>query len=306
MKKDINIINIALICSVMIAIYFIFKIDVFIVMFTVVTICFFEAVVIDINNLERRLSDVEKTIYELVTLTDEIEVGRRLSHRIDIEITIGWIEIIKKCLPGLKRNENVLEFVNNLYKDSELKANREEGVFGKSFSLVQFHDGLSGLEQIWLDKYKVFLDKLEIRGYLFGWSLELSDRFRDSIGRPFCISPGYIGFGGYDHPLWTDKISQIPYYDILHFLIEIAKNIDDFRAPMLAIKKFPHDLEEQFKEYNVVYEHWNMWDLPGSRHSKLASKWAEANNVKILDLSTDDHTFKTPYYSVSIKMKMFH
>lgn len=262
-------------------------------------------------NAERRFRRIESALRLLRDPTKKDEALRPLSYKVRVSIDIQWIEIIKKCFSDLKSNEQAWDFVENLYKDSDLELNKEEGLFQKSFSFVEFYDGLSGINRIWSDYHKTFLDDLEIRGDILGGSFTLFRKFpENNIGKQFCIRPDYIGFRSIlpDGDLMEeDKISQVPYYEIIDFLKQVHINLD-FRSPMHGLKKFPHKLQDQFDKYHVKYENWNFEDhgCGGDFNNKvIESKWLKENNVEISEQYMRSHIFTTPYYSIRIQMEIF-
>jgi hypothetical protein len=262
-------------------------------------------------NAELRLRRIESALRLLEDPTKKEEASKPLSYKVRVSINIQWIEIIKRCFPDLKSNDQVWDFVENLYKDSDLELNKEEGLLQKSFSFVEFIDGLSGINQIWSDYHKTFLDDLEIRGYIFGDSFALFRKFPENkIGTQFRIRPDCIGFRSIlpDGDLMEeDKISQIPYYDIINFLKQVYMNLD-FRSPMYCVKKFPQKLRGQFDKYRVKYEIWDFEDhgCSGDFNNKLIeSKWLKENNMEICEQYMRSHIFTAPYYSIGIQMEIF-
>jgi len=259
-------------------------------------------------NIEKRFRRVESALRLLEDPTKKEEALKPLSYKVRVYINIEWLEIIKNCFPNLKTDEQTRDFVEDLYKDSNLKINKTESLFQKSFSFVVFNDGLSGIHQIWSDHHKTFVDDLEVKGDVFsgGFLSALFNKFPENkIIRQFFISPEFIGFRS-DLPdgymMDEDKISQIPFFDIINFFKKVHKNID-FMLPMYAVKKFPQELQKKIDKYNVKYESYGSDDY--FNKELIESEWAKENNVEIYDQMIDSHLFSTPYYSLSIQIEIF-
>lgn len=256
-----------------------------------------------------RFRRIESALRLLGDPTKKEEASKPLSYKIRVNINIEWIEIIKKCFPDLKDDEQAWNFVENLYKDQNLQLG--EGLFRKSFSFVEFYDGLSGMNQIWSDYDKTFLYDLEIRGFMFGGPFTLYREFpNNNISNQFRIRPDYIGFRSIlpDGDLMEeDKISQVPYCEIIYFLKQVYINLN-LRSSMYGLKKFPHKLQDQFDKYNVKYENWDFEDYGcgGDFNDKvIESKWLKENNVEVCEQRMKSHIFTTPYYSIGIQMEFF-
>ena len=106
---------------------------------------FFALIVIYLlYTMNQRLRKIENTIGLLNDPTKEEETLKPLSYRAKVSIDVKWIEIIKWCFPDLKDDDQVWDFVNNLYNNRDLKLNKRKGLYHDSFSFVVFYDGLSG------------------------------------------------------------------------------------------------------------------------------------------------------------------
>jgi hypothetical protein len=247
------------------------------------TAIFFGAIVIYLfYTTNQRLRKVESALGLLNDPTKEEETKKPVSFRVSVSINVKWIEIIKWCFPDLKTDDQVGDFVKTLYNDPDLELKKGEGLFQESFSFVEFCDGLSGINQIWSDYHKTFRDNMEIRGYIFEGSLRLYQRFPENkIGTGFRVRPDFIGFESIlpDGDLMEkDKISQIPFYDMIEYFNKIHVNPDSSKNDA---NKFPKTLQDKFDKYGVKCETWTD------------------------DFGLGGNHFVTPYYSISLDMTFF-
>ena len=137
-------------------------------------------------------------------------------------------------------------------------------------------------DQIWSDYHKTFRDDFETSMYLFEDTSVLSQTFPgNKIANRFCVRPDYVGFESElpdGHLMEKDKISQIPFLDIVDYLKKIHQNPDHQRDD----NNFPQPLQDKLDKFGVKYETW-----------------------AIEDLGRGGDSFVTPYYSISIDMHFF-
>ncbi len=230
----------------------------------------------------QRLRRIESSLGLLSDPTKEEEAKKPVSFKVRISVDVKWIEIIKWCFPDLKDDDQAWNFIENLSKEPDLDFKKDGGLFREFFSFLEFCDGLSGMNQIWSEYHKTFRDDLEIRGYIFEDSLKLHQRFPENkIGTNFCVRPDYIGFESNlpDGDLMEkDKISQIPFYDIINYFKQVHVNPDWSKD---SANKFPKALQDKLDKHGVQYETWTD------------------------DLGLGGNRFATPYYSISIDMTFF-
>lgn len=239
-----------------------------------------------------------------------------ISYQVGIYVEPEWIKVIQWCFPKLKTNEEAWKFVEGLKKDSELKLDEEVGLFQRNFGFVEFYDGISGLNPTWSTHYKGFTDELEVWGHVFkngeGYKKNLWDKFPDNrIRRAMVISPSFIGFRS-DLPDGDmgdeDKISQFPYYSITNFFADVQKNSGTIWGGELMVKKFPKHIQEIFDKYEIKYDPWDYEDYGCGVDPKkelAKSKWLEEKGIELYDQKMRSHTFKNPYFTITIRLKFF-
>lgn len=264
-------------------------------------------------SIDKRFTTIEKSLsIPPDTYVDDKSAHRPLSYKLRINISIEWKKIVRKCFDNMSNDEQAWEIVKRIVSDSGINIYSMEGLITKEFQFVVFKDGLTGLEQIWSDYYKTFLDDIEISGFLFGGNSSLAfDKYPENkIESQFRIRPEYIGFSS-DLPdgelMDEDMISQIPYHEIIHFLTQIYTNLE-YENPMLCIKKFPHKLQELLEQNQVKYETWATEDYGCAvkfDNKLIESKWIKDNNLEICEQTMRRHIFTTPYYTVGIHMEVF-
>ncbi len=265
-----------------------------------------------INRLENPDEDVEEDIED----EPAVDGNNLLSYQANICIEPNWIKIIRLCFPEIKSGDEAWKFVEGLYKDRELKLKEGEGLFQKNFNFIEFYDSVSGLNPIWSEDYKGFLDEPEIDGKMFhprGTSRGPNGgKLWDAIHRYIRISPFYIGFEA-DIPmpdvgvLDKDKFFKFPYYEVTNFFTSVQKNYDAFGGGELMVKTFPKKIQELFDKYEIKYDPW-YYDGYGDvePNKKLVkSKWLEDNGIELYDQKMKSHTFRAQYCSITIRMKFF-
>jgi hypothetical protein len=128
------------------------------------------------------------------------------------------------------------------------------------------------------------------------------------------ISPSFIGFRS-DLPDGSmgdkDKISQFPYYSVINFFVDVQKNSDKIYGGNgnSMVKQFPEKLQQIFDKYQIKYDPSNYEDYGCSIDPKkelVKSKWLEEKGIELYQQSMKSHTFKTPYYTVNIRLKFFN
>jgi len=232
------------------------------------------------------------------------------SYKAEITVSPNWAEIVKWYFPKLNTDKEAREFINKLLDNPKIKIDDERSLYHKSFSFVEFYDGVSGLNPIWSYHYKKFASDLEI----VGWLLKdeegiLDDKFdikNKDGGRKsdfLVISPSHIAtnqeYGG-------ETISRIPYHDIVSFFIKIY---EETGSAEWQVKKFPKEIQKAFDKAKIVYEpslDTHMGDLdPKTGLLKPKSKWIEENGVELYEQNVECHTFKTSYFEVSFRLTFF-
>jgi hypothetical protein len=268
--------------------------------------------------LERRFKRIESYINIPKGSSNNTNDLKPISYQAGISVDLEWIKVIRWCFPELKTDEEAWKFVEGLQKDSELKLDQEAGLFQKNFGFVEFYDGVSGLNPVWSNHYQGFTDELEVKGWVFGgWEGfgKLRDKFSDNrIGRVMLISPSFIGFRS-DLPDGSmgdeDKISQFPYHSVISFFADIQKNQDKISSSWpgeLMVKKFPEKIQQIFNKYQIKYDPSNYEDYGCGikpKNELVKSKWLEEKGIELYDQKMRSHTFKTPYYTVTIRLKFF-
>jgi len=74
------------------------------------------------------------------------------------------------------------------------------------------------------------------------------------------------------------------------------------------VKKFPDRLQQLFDKYQVKYDPWDYEDYGcgGDPKKELSkSKWLEEEGIELYQQKMRSHTFKNPYFSITIRLKFF-
>jgi len=266
--------------------------------------------------IEKRLNQIEKTI----NTPKDVEDLRGLSYQATIRVEPEWTKIIRHCFPDIKTNEEAWEFIKTLTEDLEEELDKENCLYHKGFTFIEFYDAVSGLNPIWSVHHKNFVEDAEIWGHVFENSRILGNVFdkkaawnefsKNKISRLFVASPSFVGFTGeYQSFLMTknDKLAEFPYYRIIQFLGDLEKNSGWGSDKM--IKTFPEDIQKMFSEkevqYNIEYN-WEDYGCGGEPNTGLAeSEWLKEKGIELFKQTMKRHVFETPYFSISIKLKSF-
>lgn len=261
------------------------------------------------NSIDNRFRRIEKP-FGLLDDVDEEDVSSKLiSYRIKLVLMPQWEEILKKL--ASQNNQHPDEFIKEIFNDDTV----DKGLFGKWFRFVIFQDEISGIQQIWSDYHKTFLDTVNVEDQIFKGFDFLSVLSKDSdkskysdnfVIRPFGVTPclAYFArdFGG-------DTLSKIPYYEIIRLLKYIGKNTYQY-----AIKRFPDDLKKELEENKITYKvetsplddyiiDENFSGKPNEYNNN--KKWAKDRGIELYDFTVEKHIFETQYYSISINLETF-
>src|SRR3989339_4311 len=269
-----------------------------------------------ISQQDKRFRRVENAVGILDDATNKEAANKSISYRADIILEPNWQKIIN----DLAKDGGVEpeRFVKEIYADKKLNVKEGEGVFGKLFRFVYFSDGISGMTQIWSDRHKTFVDKMEIRERLFSSEEGMNfawighDKYGENrVGTSIVIAPHVIGFpevlpdGDF---LDEEKLGEVPFWTIIQFLTNLDKYVGIWGS-MYMIKTFPKELSDLFEKHEIKYDPWNFEDYGcgGGAKKKLVEKdWTKQNGVEIYDQKMREQTFQSPYLTVRIRIEAFN
>ena len=143
-----------------------------------------------------------------------------ISYKLNISISPQWPEILKWCTQDF--NYDVTEEIRKSFD-----IDYETSLFMHEFRFKSFNDAVSGMQMIWSDHYKTFVNDYEVSGKIFelkNWGDDLDKKYdyHKRLCFPIDISPIRIGFC--THEDWMseeDTIAQMPFWEVInHFLKE--------------------------------------------------------------------------------------
>ena len=143
-----------------------------------------------------------------------------ISYKLNISVSPQWPEVFKWCTQDF--NYDVLAEI-----DSSFDIDGEESLYMRDFRFKSFNDAVSGMQMIWSDHYKTFVNDYGVSGYIFQTKDGLNGIFKKydyhkRLSHPIVISPVRIGFN--THEDWMseeDAIAQMPFWEVVnHFLKE--------------------------------------------------------------------------------------
>lgn len=263
--------------------------------------------------IDKRIRRVENKFGLIDDTTEEEKLISSPSYKLDVVIEPNWSAIVDKVIKGDRTSVN--NFIEEIYKNRELKKGEDGSLYGKQFRFVYFYGGVSGLEQIWSDHYKTFVDEMEIRGDIFDSegmhsSSALKRHKENNLADTLVVTPSFIGFhtilpdGGV---MDEDKLSTVPFGEITRFLMNLHKDLGLW-GPMYKIKKFPDELAQKLEENKIKYEDWDYEDYGcggDAEKNLLESEWTKKNDIEIYDQKMRSQIFNAPYYSIRIRMEVF-
>lgn len=254
---------------------------------------------------------------KLGLLDDPTSSERKLqipSYKLNILITPHWFEIMQKLANGNVGDTN--KFIENIKNNKNLNIDEKKSLIWKSFNFICFYDRISGLRQIWSEHDKSFIDNIEVRGKIFevdhSSQINFRTKYRDNnIKDTLVITPEFIGF----HTILPDgdvidddKLSKMPFNEIINFLLDLYKEDVGLWGPMYKIKKFPQKLTLKFEQNKIKYDdsQWEDYGCGGDPEEKLVnSEWAKKNNIEIYNQKMKEQIFSSPYYDIWIKIETF-
>ena len=218
-------------------------------------------------SIQKRFENIERTISK---------EAQPISYKIRLSICPHWPEIIKWCFP--ERDPG--EVVEQIHKEFEIDIG--EGLYLQGFRFKHFHDGVSGLDMIWSDYHKTFVDEIEVGGFIFeekDRSHSIFDKDKDNkIGHPIHITPSLIGFPSFeDFVPDENKITAFPYTDVVNYLLDPGRALDTFEG-------CPPALQEKLNEYNIKYEpdRYGNYGRPDGTHIFSNKYYSIYLNMKIV------------------------
>lgn len=221
--------------------------------------------------IQKRFEKIEKIISK---------EERPISYKIGLSICPKWHEIIKWCFP----ERDSREVVDEIHR--EFKIDIGESLYQREFKFKHFYEGVSGLEMIWSDYHKTFVDKMRIWERIFT-DIESMDgiakKYDDNkIGYSIMITPEFIGFPSFDDFVPDEnKIASFPYTDVVNYFSDVAKGSERKGS---SLGDFPPALQKKLNEYNIKYEPDRYGDF---------------------GRPDGTHIFENKYYSIYLDMKIF-
>jgi hypothetical protein len=256
--------------------------------------------------------------------TDNMNMEERLSRPISYEVYLliipHWVEIFEEFARRRKHSPDVLKKV---FEGGELDFEQRKALWGKDFRFRIFQNETSGMRQIWSDYHNKFVDGIIVNGEVFDASDNLpnltnlnKEYINHEVPTGIECTPERLSLeGGF---LFKSVImAQIPYRRILKLLLNLAKYDD--QGIDCAIKKFPEELKKEMDENSVQYDNdpWTFLhllddddaqvdeDFDSNPHHLNNEEWFKKEGVQLYEHCIDWHAFHTPYYTVSVSLRVF-
>ena len=276
---------------------------------------FFLCLLYVFNKQAEKLSKIKEKVNEYQDDISEIkETLNKKSFKLNISIVPNWHEII-----NIIAEQDITQFekyFKEIKNDIELNIEDDKSLYGKSFNFSYFYNGISKMEQIWSENYHTFVDDIEIQGNIYYSIHNLKclslDKYKfNKIVKNlmidcYIIRPDYIGIRNDIFILDNNKLSKIPFWEIIDFLLELDKNNC---YQMRKIKVFPYDLSKLMELNGVNYDVSEIPNPYGTDEKEvlidLESDWVKKNGIQIFNRIIDSHVFKTKYYTLYLKMNIF-
>ena len=273
------------------------------------------------RHLSGRIRSIEDSESRKLTVSTKEEKAP-LSYRVDLVLQPDWSALLAKL--SSDNQQSVDDFVKGLAEDKKLGIKPGQGLYGKSFRFVHFYNGLSQMEQIWSDYHNTFVSEIEVHGKILegenplGWVFDVPEGYERSHIRDFLvITPEFLGFHTVlplpNDVMDEDKLSKIPYRDIIRFLLELYEHNKWGKGAMVAIKTFPREIQAKMTLHDVHYDKSDYEDygtgLPFEEKlaelSESEQEWCRQTGVEVYDERMRRHTFVTRYFSIRIHLEVF-
>jgi len=191
---------------------------------------------------------LSRYVYVLWRLINDFAY-KNLSYRLSILIEPKWSKILPEKFPNTFKNEmDYYEF---------FKKNKDT-VIPQDFSFTVYHDGISGLEQVWSNTYKTFLKDLLIIDRVDNENWMNLFKENENWGGYIQISPNGISIKDKsqlpEYGSWSIDLEFIPFYEIQNFLKTIylkENNNYDLKHSV----EFSNEIQQKLEKNNISYEY---------------------------------------------------
>ena len=179
-----------------------------------------------------------------------------ISYKLNISISPHWPEVFKWCTQDF--DYDVLAEIRGFGIDPE------KSLYLHDFRFKSFNDSVSGMEMIWSDHYKTFVDDYEISGKIFelkNWGDDLYKKYDDHkrLCYPIVITPERIGFCSHEDYMGEENtIAKMAFREVVnHFLKEP-------KTEMPTHENFDNKLKEQLDKSGTrcVPDQYGDWGRP--------------------------------------------
>lgn len=258
---------------------------------------------------------------------EEWRLSRKPSYRVSVSLLLNTDDILRILI---SKSGGDAEADVRAYFGQDDRRWADCGLLRAPFYRFQhFHDAMSGIDQVWSDREKTFVDDMTTVGDPLGLSGDLNhpraplaEKFKDTpLVHPLSISPSVIVSGPYDE-LWEvshrhDRsivLVSFPYHELVDLLVRIGnfmRGCEDH-----AFKVFPRAIQEKLDRYKFSYEpeagassswYGPLFDKETAKSADYfnSTKWARREGVELYFSSLDDHVFSNEYVTIRLKVVLF-
>jgi len=279
-----------------------------------------------VAQLRKQLGSMEQSISRI----EFQKPKRKTSYKIELSLVPNWDLIIEDAAKD--NGQNGEEFLKDLTSNLNFELDKDNSLYWHKFGFVIFQDGVSGMQQIWSNYHKRFVESIHVYGEVFALKNAFLDVVADKkyeknrLSNHFRITPTEVEFGtsiSLSRRSSTLTLSTMPFWEILQFFKYVGQ-IDPFHI-MRAVTKFPSYLEKKLNEHGIVYKKLNDSEivykpmcygwLPCDDHHECncmecIDDLNKAERVKELgfslsDKGVSDHIFEAKYFSIELRFEVF-
>ncbi len=276
------------------------------------------------KKLSAKLDMIEKDDFKTLSIStphaddatsNKEEVEHLLRYRIRMWLLPNRENLIKNFSQSVGMPYD--KYLEYFEKNKNLEIDYQESIFYalNGFGYIIFMD--KGMEQIWSEKSKTFVNEIEVRGQMF--SVKFSEQMK-LVESPYkqaiahlVATPNQLGFAHWARGVDQEKIlATIPFDKIVTFFKDLYGHEGEWPCKC-AIKSFSKELVNELNKYNVTYNKLFMEDYGvgcsekdfNYKNLELYSDWAKNNNIEVYDQILKFHQFDTEYYSILINFEFY-
>lgn len=252
---------------------------------------------------------------------------RKPSYRASVRVWLRTDDILRILIS--KAGPTAEEDVRAYFKQDERRWDASL-LRHSHYNFHHFHDAMSGMDQIWSDVGKTFVDSMEDIGeplgefgHLFGpGDKSLWEKYKDTtLTQPMSISPECVVSGPSDELFdvmmnheRTIVFARFPYQELVDLLVAIGNYMHG--CEKAAFKTLPKNIQATLDEYRFLYDpeegapRWSDGSLFNRETAEDAdyfnsTQWARTKGIALYRGHLEEHVFKNEYVTIRLQVELF-